>query len=305
MNMMGISKKQSETNNFKFYFSEFISARSAFEHVLTNSEISTILLPSYIGFSTREGSGVFDPVRHSSKNPIFYRLNKNLTIDITDFRKKLSNQPVSIVLVIHYFGFIDPNISEIRQIAKDNNCLLIEDYAHAYFSFLKRPVLEFDFAFFSLHKQFPTNFGGLLLSKKQNLQLAETLISFPFWNYNYFSISKKRRSNFMYLLNIFKNFKDVELLHSKLPRNIVPQTFPLLLKSKEIRDYLYFKLNENAFGVVSLYHELIDEIPSNFNIERNVSDRILNLPVHQDTNPSQLKLLTQCFFQLLTQYDKI
>jgi dTDP-4-amino-4,6-dideoxygalactose transaminase len=302
---MEINKKQSDTNNFKFYFYEFISARSAFEHVLTNSEIRTILLPGYIGYSTREGSGVFDPVRNSNKIPTFYRLNKNLTIDIPDLTTKLHNQTGSIVLIIHYFGFIDPNISEIRQIVKDNNCLLIEDYAHAYFSFLKRPVLKFDFAFFSLHKQFPSDFGGLLLSKKLDLQLAETLISFPFWNYNYFAISQKRRSNFMYLLNIFKNIKEVELLHSKLPRNIVPQTFPLLLKNKEIRDHLYFKLNENGFGAVSLYHELIDEIPSNFNIERNVSDRILNLPVHQDTNPSQLKLLTKCFFQLLTQFDKI
>jgi dTDP-4-amino-4,6-dideoxygalactose transaminase len=48
-------------------------------------------------------------------------------------------------------------------------------------------------------------------------------------------------------------------------------------------------MNDAAFGVVSLYHTLIDSIdPEEFPESYALASRIMNLPVHQDAEPEQL-----------------
>jgi dTDP-4-amino-4,6-dideoxygalactose transaminase len=82
--------------------------------------------------------------------------------------------------------------------------------------------------------------------------------------------------------------------------NCVPQTFPILLKSREIRDHLYFELNKRGIGAVSLYHQLIKEIDQGFSIEHELSDRILNLPIHQDIGFEELDFIACVLEELLT-----
>jgi len=64
-----------------------------------------------------------------------------------------------------------------------------------------------------------------------------------------------------------------------------------LLDSPIIRDNLYFELNNKGFGVVSLYHTLIKELPEYHHNEIYLSNHILNLPLHQDTNEDEIGLL--------------
>jgi hypothetical protein len=48
-------------------------------------------------------------------------------------------------------------------------------------------------------------------------------------------------------------------------------------------------MNAEGFGLISLYHELIGEIDQSFSAERKVSDRITNLPIHQDADPARVQ----------------
>ena len=58
-------------------------------------------------------------------------------------------------------------------------------------------------------------------------------------------------------------------------------------------------MNESGYGVVSLYHELIAPIDKSFAIEHEISNTILNLPVHQDIFPDQLDSMLRTFLSLL------
>ena len=52
-----------------------------------------------------------------------------------------------------------------------------------------------------------------------------------------------------------------------------------------MRDGVHRAMNEAGYGLISLYHQLIDRTDASFRAERRISDRITNLPIHQDTNP--------------------
>ena len=103
-------------------------------------------------------------------------------------------------------------------------------------------------------------------------------------------IIQKRISNYNFLYKQIIEINNIQILRKSIV-NQIPQTFPILLPSKDIRDYSYFHLNECGFGVVSLYHTLIKEIPKNCITELYISDHILNLPIHQDVKLEDLKKL--------------
>lgn len=246
------------------------------------------MIPAYIGYSTKEGSGVFDPIKHTGVDYKFYRFKKNLEINKEFLIELIDKNPESVLLLIHYFGFKDKNINEIKKYAVANKIIIIEDFAHAFFTFYLNPKIDFDYAFFSLHKMFPFNSGGLLISKNI-LNYKKNYYYNPF-EYNIHEIIQKRISNYNFL---YKQIIDIDKI-KVLRKNIiaqVPQTFPILLPSEDIRNYLYFHLNECGFGVVSLYHTLIKEISKNYITEQYISEHILNLPIHQDVKLKDLKKL--------------
>ena len=86
-----------------------------------------------------------------------------------------------------------------------------------------------------------------------------------------------------------KKEKEIEILRPiDMYKNQTPQTYPILIKSKD-KNELYHKLNEKGFGVVSLYHTMIEELRNEkYDISNKVSKRILNLPVHQDVEEKDL-----------------
>ena len=59
-------------------------------------------------------------------------------------------------------------------------------------------------------------------------------------------------------------------------------------------------MNALGYGVVSLYHTLIDQIRSEeFPEAHYLSRHMMNLPVHQDTDRQALGNLVECLTRLL------
>ena len=115
---MIVEKKQREKENCIFNWNYFRSARDGFKTILKISELrgKKILLPAYIGHSSREGSGVFDPIREVGQDYLFYHMDNRLRIDIKDLKEKILKNPGNILLIIDYFGFRDGNLKEIKDI---------------------------------------------------------------------------------------------------------------------------------------------------------------------------------------------
>jgi len=286
---MFISKKAEDKSSFRRIFKYFPNARTGIRFVIEQFDIAKqgILLPSYIGWSPKEGSGVFDPIKELRCKYDFYMIKNGLQIDMDDFCYKLRILKPKAVLVIHYFGFVDKNISKISSLCRANRVLLIEDQAHSMLSDLIGGIsgMYGDISIYSLHKILPLKKGGVVVMKPIYDNARESSY-FRFFQYNLSAISKRRVENWNYILNILKNSNNhnISPLFNNLRPGTVPQSFPVLI-NKGDRDNIYFELNAEGYGVTSLYHTLIEEIDKReFPEAYEVSKRILNLPVHQNAN---------------------
>lgn len=115
-----------------------------------------ILIPSY-----NCGTEI-DPVLDQNVQAKYYRINRNMTIDLEDLIKRIDKY-TSAILIIHYMGFPQP-IEEIKNICKTRDIFLIEDCAHAFLSTYKsKPLGAFgDISVFSIRKTIPIPNGGAL-----------------------------------------------------------------------------------------------------------------------------------------------
>ena len=290
---MIITKKPSDSAGHPLPLYYFPRARDAFEFVLRQMDARgrNVLIPAYVGWGKVEGSGVFDPVRRSKNPYVFYRMTDRLQIDAASLRDVLAKNPGSVLLLIHYFGFKDPSLARVKEWAAEQGCLVVEDFAHGLFTFLANPLVDFDYAFFSLHKMLPykSRTGGLLLSRHRVSRGKEYL---GFYRYNLGMIARRRRENYAAALERLKKaaLPGVTILRDELGGH-VPESFPILLPNREIRNAVHARMNALGFGLISLYHELIAEIDASFRAEREVSDRITNLPIHQDADPERVRAM--------------
>lgn len=306
---MIINKLQKDKGRFVFDWSYFNSGREGFKQVLQIPKLKgkKILVPAYIGESSREGSGVFDPVRETKTPYVFYHLDNQLNISLDDLKIKIKNNRDNILLIIHYFGFINSTLNDIKQYARQYGMFIIEDFAHAFYTFWLKPVIDFDYGVFSIHKLFPEDSGGMVLGKeKVESGISDGASKYNLFNYDIQGITQKRIENYEFVFNALKEgkeLKDIVILKEDL-NGVVPQTFPILLPTRALRDKLYFQMNDDGFGVVSLYHTLIDEIDYSFTVEQEISDRILNLPVHQDIEQVDLKNMVDQLYATIREYKQ-
>lgn len=280
----------------------FRSARDGFHALLMAYGVGAgdgVLLPSFIGRSAREGSGVYDPVATRSAEVTLYRLDANLQIDAEDAMRKIRERSPRVFVLIHYFGYPDPNFKILASYARKRGVLVLEDEAHAMLSDLVGGVCgrAGDAVAFSLHKMLPFSEGGVLLlnrtigdSVRMQLEGSGRLSDLlPFWEYDLHSIASVRRRNAERLMAAVNKLADrVRLLFPTLPQGVVPQTLPVIVQTKS-RDQLYVEMNAAGFGVVSLYHTLIDQVDvEEFPESHALASHIMNLPLHQDAEPEQL-----------------
>ena len=126
-----------------------------------------VLVPAYIGWSPREGSGIHDPILAAGARLEFYRVGRDLAIDLSHLRSQLEKVRPRVVLFVHYFGFPDPRLAEAVALCRDHDALVLEDEAHALLSDLVGGICgRFgDAAVFSLHKMLPFTSGGAIAWK--------------------------------------------------------------------------------------------------------------------------------------------
>lgn len=154
---------------------EFVSRRS---HVFTASGRDSlkliirvlgltgddeIMLPSYLC------EAVLRPFKEEKVKFVFYRVNENLKIDITDIENKITHKTRAL-LVIHYFGY-PQHLEQIQQLCGRHSIYLIEDLAQ---SFLTRRGGQFlgdagDVSFNSFRKFLPVLDGSLLIINNKNI----------------------------------------------------------------------------------------------------------------------------------------
>lgn len=286
-----------------FFFANARTALRAYLHAIGISKRSTVLLPAYIGWSSREGSGVYDPIHEIGASSIFYRVSPRLEADVQDVMEQIRTHRPQLLVLIHYFGFPDPNAVLLTEFAHSQGIPVVEDEAHAMLSDIVGGVCgrSGDAAIYSFHKLLPFPDGGALLLREESqpevVSRLEQHASNPptsFYDYDLLGIAERRRTNSVALLDYLSEVGTaVSPLHTEVSSGVVPQTLPVLIHAP-IRDELYFRLNAIGFGVVSLYHTLIAPIdPVLYPLSASLSRNILNLPVHQDTDPKMLRRLVE------------
>ncbi len=285
-----IPKQANIPNAYKRNFIKFNNGRDAWHEVigayLKQRPNTTIILPSYIGFSINEGSGIFDPVTQNNATYQFYSLDENLSICFNNLKDVVNNAENPLVLLVHYFGFPDSNYLEIANWLIENDILFIEDAAHAMLTDLIGGICgrKSSYTIYSLHKILPYTKGGILVNNSTNiLQICNsTNDALNFFEYDLKTIFDRRRTNYSVLLELLNDIEEIKIIHPFLKEGICPQTFPIIIKGNN-RDNIYFEMNKNGFGLVSLYHTMIDElVSSDFAAVAYTSKHIINLPIHQD-----------------------
>ena len=296
-----ITKSASDKKNYSDNLEFTNSARTGWELIIKSiSKIKgqpKILLPSYIGFTEREGSGIFDPVQSTNSYYEFYSLENDLSVNYDSIEKLAANNQFNILLIVHYFGICRNDLNRIKSICDRYELVLVEDCAHAFqFGSTEESLGTFgDFSFYSVHKYFPVESGGIiknisntfeLIRPTENQQMSNE-VAFQILKSNVKEIADKRKHNFNLYSSLLKNNDNIELMY-ELRENEIPQTFPIRVKSN-LREKLYFHLLKNDMPTIALYYRLIDELTHN--IYPNVfeiSSEILNLPVHQDTEDTDI-----------------
>lgn len=99
-----------------------------------------------------------------------YRIDANLQADLNDIKSKIGKK-TGFVLLTHYLGFPQKEISSIKKICENNGIFLIEDCAHVFGgTFESKPLGIFgDASIFSLRKFLNIPHGGALVINNRNL----------------------------------------------------------------------------------------------------------------------------------------
>jgi dTDP-4-amino-4,6-dideoxygalactose transaminase len=277
--------------------------RDFLAHTL-DSPADGVLLPAFIGWSPREGSGVFDPILEVGARAGFYDLNADLTVNLADLEQRLISGSFRVIVLIHYFGRTEPNVAAIRAMADEHGTVLVEDLAHGFFSAAGAGEAgrHGQVRMFSLHKMFPFADGGLvsyadiaLLTGQESTKpdLAARILS-----YDWRAISELRRENFLNLTERLVALPECgtafELIWPGLGEYDVPQTLPVRIVGLN-RDDIYAGMNAEGFGMVSLYHTLIEQTRAGFAGLDDLSRHIINFPVHQDVPSTSIAAMIDSF----------
>lgn len=270
------------------------SARSALMACLRGVKAKSVLLPSYIGYTDREGSGVLDPITELGLKFTFYPLGRDLLVDPSVISQSLDQNPdIDVALLIHYFGWPGGDVSAIRAVCDDANVLLIEDCAHAFHWGQDNPTLGVtgSFSIYSIHKYLASETGGILYSTSSTL-LGSAISTFESIDSRVLDlllradlkrIAQLRQKNLSRVLDGITSFEGIEPLRHDIP--LTPQSLPVLIKGDGMREKLYFRLLERGVPTTALYYRLHHALDRNqFPDAFDVSNRILNLPIHQDMN---------------------
>lgn len=242
--------------------------------------------------------------------------------------EKLITPETSAILAVHVFG-LPCNIRKINNIAKKYNLKVIYDAAHAFGVEVngKNIGLYGDISMFSFHatKVFHSIEGGILTYK--NIELSEKLKAIKNFGItsqetidyigtnakmNEFQAAmglcnlktidddiKHRKKIYHEYISIFKDCSDIYFLPliEGVKQNF--SYFPILLKDKITRDYLFEKLREYNIYTRKYFYPLCNNI-SCYEDKKNttpnasaISNRILTLPMYSELNLKDVKKIAE------------
>ncbi len=120
-----------------------------------------VLIPAYHCIN------MIDPLDYTKAEPIFYRVKDDLSVDLDDVASKLTPD-TRVLMATHYFGF-PQDMPKIRKFCDDNDILLLEDCAHAFFGQCGgRPLGAWgDYSIASAKKFFPVYDGGCVITSRR------------------------------------------------------------------------------------------------------------------------------------------
>jgi dTDP-4-amino-4,6-dideoxygalactose transaminase len=125
----------------------------------------SVLVPAW------HSPSMIPPVLWRGARPVFYRLRPDTSVDLADIVGKLDSS-TRVLMVTHYFGFPQPEMSTIRAFCDARGIRLLEDCAHCLIGEHQgRPVGAWgDYAIASSMKFLPIYEGGLLVSARHTLR---------------------------------------------------------------------------------------------------------------------------------------
>ncbi len=285
----------------------FNSARHGFELLIKavmKNQSDIILMPGYIGESAKEGSGVFDPIRDTKVKYEFYKIHADLSVDMEDIKSKMDNPNIKAILLIHWFGFPQKCVFELKELCDKKDVVLIEDCAHTINGYYKGRKLGSigDYALFSIHKILTTENGGMLqinnianmqkfAGERENIAFSDLL---QYAKTDLGKIAEKKLRNYnAYLKYLDKDSDLFDIIYPELEEEIVPNNFPVFIKNYN-RFQLYNELEAMGIPTVVLYYRMIEELSKDeFPVSYEIADTILNLPIHQDIEVDDVKHIAE------------
>jgi dTDP-4-amino-4,6-dideoxygalactose transaminase len=124
-----------------------------------------VLVPAY------HSPSMIPPVVWRGAEPVFYRVRPDTSVDLADVAARF-DPSVRALMVTHYFGFPQQEMSTIRAFCDAHGIKLLEDCAHCLIGEHQgRPVGAWgDYAAASSMKFLPIYEGGLLVSSRHSLR---------------------------------------------------------------------------------------------------------------------------------------
>jgi len=165
-----------------------------------------VLLPAYVF------QGLLNPFKESEMTIKFYKLNRDLTLDASDIKRKI-NENTKVLFILHYFGFPQP-VDQLKELREANpSCSVIEDIVQSFLTTrLDSSLGRFgDFTFNVYMKYVPTADGSLLLINK------------PIGNVNW------KNRQFKRLLYTGSRYTAMNLKNLYLRTHLVPKSLHLRL----------------------------------------------------------------------------
>ena len=165
------------------------SGREAIYQIIKSLKLSKeeeVLLPSYLCPS------VVEPFIKTSTEIQFYKINKNLEMDLEDIQEKI-NDKTKAILLIHYFGFPQP-LTGIKKLKE--KLLVIENTTHSFLSSHDgKPSGSYgDISIVSFRKMLPIPDSAMISYNNECISIPP-LAEQDTWHLKY---KKKRESALLY-----------------------------------------------------------------------------------------------------------
>ena len=298
-----ISKSPSDKDRFSYDAHFFPSARYAWSACLRQLAPRRILLPAYIGFTMREGSGLLDPVCELNVACSFYPVDRNVRVKSDVIKECLAQQSdIDMVLLVHYFGWPGGDTRTIKAACDEAGALLVEDCAHAFQWGHPNQELGItgSYAFYSLHKHLPVPAGGLLCINEEGCELSDQFhyhqmdvsIVESLARADLRSIAAQRRDNLRQLYDGIQGIEGLSTMTVDIP--LVPHSLPVWIEGTGVREKLYFNLLNRQIPTTALYYQLHKSLEQSlFPTSFAVSEHILNLPIHQDLTSDDIATIVK------------